>query len=121
MPHQTAEGIGAVEPHRGPVILSFGIISFAASIFGLVCSLAYGIGIIGILAGVGFGWAGTTMGRTDLEKIKSGLMDGAGHQQTNLGVVFSRIGFWASIAVAVVLVLLIAFGIIALLVIQKMP
>ncbi len=71
-----------LEPHRGTMILILGILSLA------VC------GLIGP-----FAWA---MGRTDLRKMKIGVMDDRGYNETQIGYI---LGIVATIIVGIGLVL----------------
>jgi hypothetical protein len=58
---------GGLQPHRGTMILIFGIL-------GLVCCVVFGI----------IAWV---MGKGDLEKIRTGQMDPAGEGTTKAGMV----------------------------------
>ncbi len=64
-------------PHRGTMILIFGII-------GLVCCLPLGI-------------AAWVMGGGDLKKMDAGLMDDAGRSNTNVGRILGMIATLLSI------------------------
>lgn len=70
-----------MEPHRGTMILILGILSLA------VC------GLIGP-----FAWA---MGRTDLRKMKAGIMDDRGYNETQIGYI---LGIVATVIVGIGLV-----------------
>jgi heme/copper-type cytochrome/quinol oxidase subunit 4 len=72
-----------MEPHRGTMILVFGIL-------GIVCCV-----IFGILAWV--------MGNGDLEKMKAGMMDPTGEGLTNAGRILGMI----SVVLAIIGVILI--------------
>ncbi len=63
---------GRGEPHRGVLILVLGILSL------MVC------GVIGI-----FAWM---MGKSDLEKIRLGLMDKEGESLTKVGYILGIVG-----------------------------
>ena len=65
-------GTAGLEPHRGTMILIFGIA-------GILCC-----GIFAILAWI--------FGNTDLEKMKKGVMDPSGESQTNTGRILGMIG-----------------------------
>jgi predicted Zn finger-like uncharacterized protein len=73
------------EPHRGGMILTFGIIS-AASIMLAMC---YGLTTP---FGIGFGIAAWVMGSRDLKKIRAGSMDPDGEGSTQAGWICGIIG-----------------------------
>ncbi len=66
-----------IEPHRGSLILTFGIVSLVGT---MSCFLPV---IFGILA-----WS---FGVTDLRKMDSGLMDPSGRDMTNIGKILGII------------------------------
>lgn len=65
-------GGGAMEPHRGTMILIFGIL-------GIVCCLIFGI----------VAWV---MGQNDLKKMDAGQMDPSGRGMTNAGRILGIVG-----------------------------
>jgi hypothetical protein len=67
----------AVQPHRGPMILTFGILG----VLSVSCIL---LGFFGI-----FAWV---MGRRDLELIRRGQMDKEGQGLTNAGYILGIVG-----------------------------
>jgi hypothetical protein len=69
------------EPHRGGTILALGIISLCAT--ATFC---------GAPVGVGLGLTAWLMGRTDLNKIRAGLMDRDGEGPTQSGLICGIIG-----------------------------
>jgi predicted Zn finger-like uncharacterized protein len=71
------------EPHRGGLILTFGIISIA--------SLLPTCGVLSPIA-IGLGIAAWLMGHSDLRKIKEGSMDPDGQGSTQAGYVCGIIG-----------------------------
>ena len=73
------------EPHRGPLILVFGIISLAA----LFLNMCYGLGI---LIGLPLGITAWVLGSGDLRKIKKGEMDEEGLGMTQAGWICGIIG-----------------------------
>ena len=64
---------GVLAPHRGPVILTLGILGLAGGCF-----------ILGIIAWV--------MGRKDLPEIDAGRMDPAGRSMAHAGMILGMIG-----------------------------
>ena len=80
---------GNMEPHRGTVVLVLGILGL------VVCF------ICGIIAWV--------MGRGDLEKMRSGMMDPEGEQMTKIGMI---LGMIATILFCCVLAIYIIFFVI---------
>ncbi len=80
-PQQPAQPAGQgmqVKPHRGVLILVFGILTFVCSCF-----------IFGILAWV--------MGSKDLKEMDAGRMDPEGRGLTNAGKILGMIGTFLSI------------------------
>jgi hypothetical protein len=76
------------EPHRGPMVLVFGIISVVFSVFSCC-------GAPGMLAGVvalGLGIPAWVIGRRDLRRIREGQMDPAGEGQTQAGMICGIVG-----------------------------
>jgi len=73
------------EPHRGGMILTFGIISAASITFAMCYGLTTPIGI-------GFGLAAWIMGSRDLKKIRAGMMDPEGEGNTQAGWICGIIG-----------------------------
>jgi hypothetical protein len=73
------------EPHRGGLILTFGIISAASIMFAFCYGLATPFGI-------GFGIAAWVMGSRDLKKIRGGMMDPDGESSTQAGWICGIIG-----------------------------
>jgi hypothetical protein len=66
-----------VRPHRGPMILTFGILG------ALTCSFPL-LGIFGIIAWV--------LGKRDLDLIRKGRMDREGEQLTKTGYILGIVG-----------------------------
>ncbi len=75
-----------MEPHRGTMILVFGILSF-------VCCLLFGI-------------AAWIMGQKDLQKMDAGQMDPSGRGLTNAGRILGIVGVVVQFVVVVLYVLL---------------
>jgi hypothetical protein len=89
-------GGGGLEPHRGSLILVFGILSW------LLCF------IFGIVAWV--------MGNADLQKMDAGLMDPEGRGMTQAGKLIGMIHIIVSIvAIVFMLIFVFAFGGLAML------
>lgn len=82
---------GGLQPHRGTMILIFGIIS-----------LACGCVVFGIISWV--------MGKGDLQKIRAGQMDPAGEGMTKAGMVCGIISCCLTIASLVFWVIAMAAG-----------
>ncbi|GIW79889.1 MAG: hypothetical protein KatS3mg105_1696 [Gemmatales bacterium] len=74
------------EPHRGPLILTLGILSIVIGFLG-VCTMGIG-GVVGAIIGI-VGWI---LGQTDLKKIRHNRMDPLGHGSTHAGWVCAIIG-----------------------------
>jgi predicted Zn finger-like uncharacterized protein len=72
------------EPHRGPMILVFGIISIAS----VILNMCY----IGVLIGLPLGITAWVMGSNDLRKIKKGEMDEEGLGTTQAGWICGIVG-----------------------------
>ncbi|MBI4585971.1 MAG: DUF4190 domain-containing protein [Planctomycetes bacterium] len=66
-----SEGGGALKPHRGTMVLVFGIL-------GLVCCVAFGI-------------AAWVLGNQDLKEMAAGVMDRTGEGMTNAGKILGII------------------------------
>lgn len=88
-------------PHRGGLILTFGILSWVGCVF--PCMLVH----------LGFGIAAWMMGRADLQAIRAGQMDPAGESTTQAGMILGIIsvvltvgaiilyvGFWVTAILA---------------------
>src|SRR5262249_13243524 len=81
------------QPHRGTMILVFGILSLVMGCLGIV-----------------FGPIAWTMGNADLVEMRAGRMDPEGEGMTNAGRVCCMIGtILAGVAAALVLVYLLAW------------
>lgn len=65
-------------PHRGGLILTFGILSWVGC---LVC----------VALNIGFGIAAWVMGRTDLAAMRAGRMDPSGESSTQAGMILGMI------------------------------
>ncbi len=72
-------------PHRGGMILTFGILGICFTFFTLCCGLS-------ILIGGGFSIAAWAMGNTDLAAIRRGHMDRSGYGTTQAGMILGIIG-----------------------------
>jgi hypothetical protein len=81
------------DPHRGVLILVFGIISIACCVLGLIASLFVGpFALILFLPGLGLGIPAWAMGGRDLRRIDAGRMDPDGRGSTMGGYVMGIIG-----------------------------
>jgi phage FluMu protein Com len=94
------EPLQRAPPHRGGLIVTFGVI-------GLVCAIPFGLccGPFGLLA-IPFGVAAWVMGSADLQKIRAGQMDPSGSGLTRAGMI---LGIAATVVGALVICLMIAF------------
>lgn len=70
-------------PHRGAMILTFGILGIAGVPLGIFCIVFFLSGIFGVCAFV--------MGKNDLQAIRHGQMDPSGHSLTQVGMVLGII------------------------------
>jgi len=77
------------EPHRGPLILTLGIVSICITPPGFCCGI-FGLLFSGI--GLGLGIPAIIMGKNDLAKMTQGTMDTQGHGQTQAGWICGIIG-----------------------------
>lgn len=80
---QPAEGQFA--PHRGTMILVFGILGLAGLPLGMGCCIIFAVFSA-------FSVAAWVMGQKDLKKIDAGYMDPSGRQSTNAGRICGIIG-----------------------------
>lgn len=86
-----SQGNKSLEPHRGTMILIFGIIGI------IVC------GIFAVLAWV--------FGNQDLKKMDSGIMDNSGRDTTNIGRILGIVGvcLWAA-GIIIWIIMLVGFA-----------
>ena len=82
----TDDAYQGLQPHRGEMILTFGILSLIASVFSCGCCPFM------IPIGIGFGVPAVVMGRTDLRAMDENLMNPAGRGTTNAGMICGMIG-----------------------------
>lgn len=82
-----------MKPHRGTLILVFGIL-------GIVCCVAFGI-------------AAWVMGNGDLKEMAEGRMDPAGQSTTQAGKICGMIGVGLAIVGAIVWGAMFALGLVA--------
>jgi hypothetical protein len=75
-----------LEPHRGALVLAFGIFSIVVPLIGGLCCLPSG------LVGLAFGIPAILMGRADTKKYTAGLMDPTGYSSTQAGLICGIIG-----------------------------
>jgi hypothetical protein len=74
-------------PHRGAMILTFGILSVVLSvIFSVLCCL------IAPFLGAGFGIPAVLMGHSDIRQIRAGSMDPDGEGQARAGLILGYVG-----------------------------
>src|SRR6185295_1709919 len=81
------------EPHRGGLILTFGIVSVVAPFTYCLAPLAVVLGLVG--------WV---MGSRDLRKMRANVMDERGHGSTQGGYICSIIGTVLGLLVSLVCV-----------------
>lgn len=89
-------------PHRGGMVMTFGIMSLTCSVLGLCCGLAP---IVAIILGP-IAWV---MGGNDLARMRQGEMDSAGQGMVQAGRVMGIIGL-----VVGILMLLVVIGMVVL-------
>ncbi len=81
---QTGTMNAYLKPHRGGLILTFGILSLLSCMFSLLCSV---FGFVGF----GFSISAWIMANADLREIRGGTMDPSGEGQTSVGRILSII------------------------------
>ena len=79
------------EPHRGGMILTFGIVSVCLGPIGMVPPCCY-INILFSGIGLGLGIAAIIMGKNDLAKMRQGVMDPQGQGTTQAGWICGIVG-----------------------------
>ncbi|MBL8792266.1 MAG: hypothetical protein JNM56_00020 [Planctomycetia bacterium] len=79
------------EPHRGGLVLTFGIISVCLGPLGMVPPCCY-INILFSGIGLGLGIAAIIMGKNDLAKMRQGVMDPQGQGTTQAGWICGIVG-----------------------------
>lgn len=82
-------------PHRGAMILTFGIISTisaAANSLGCLCCFFWIVSIPAAPLALGLGIPAWVMGQADLHAMKSGYMDPSGHGITMTGYIMGIVG-----------------------------
>jgi hypothetical protein len=84
-------------PHRGGLVLTFGILSVALTMF---------CGLLSPIWGFGFGIPAWVMGHGDLKKMKSGMMDTSGEAITRAGWILGIVGTGLA---AVIILIFVAF------------
>lgn len=104
------------EPHRGGLVLTFGIISVCLGPIGMVPPCCY-INILFSGIGLGLGIAAIVMGKNDLAKMRQGVMDPQGQGTTQagwicgiVGTVLNALAMIAWIAAVVFFVIVVANG-----------
>lgn len=92
--NETTAPSGNLEPHRGSLILVFGILAL------VVCGIVFGL----------IAWV---MGKSDLEQMKAGTMDRQGESLTQVGKILGIVGLVKDL-IAILLFILIFIGSFAL-------
>ncbi len=87
-----------MKPHRGALILVFGILSIVFAFFGLACC-----GLVSVVSGA-LGIMAWTMGKSDLKQIGLGSIDPGGAGLTNAGRICGIIGTMLSLVAIIVMV-----------------
>lgn len=103
-------------PHRGGMVLTFGILSLVSSSFGLLTCCCGCLGIFSII-GISLGIPAWLMGQNDLKQMASGQMDPMGQGQTKSGHITGMIGTilgGVTILLSIVLLLLQIFANVAI-------
>jgi predicted Zn finger-like uncharacterized protein len=94
------------EPHRGSLVLTFGIISVVLAPLSACCGV-FGVAFCGLSLGLGIpAWV---MGRRDLNKMSRGEMDPEGRGLTQGGMICGIIGTCLAILMMVILAIIIVF------------
>jgi len=98
-------------PHRGGLILSFGIISAVSAVAGILTLCCIVFAVFPLL-GLGLGIPAWVMGRRDLSRMAHGEMDDSGRGMTQTGSVLGIIGTILSILMLVgwVVLMFVAVG-----------
>jgi len=82
-PYRATSGL---EPHRGAAVLALGIFSIVVPLISGLCCMPAGF------VGVAFGIPAILMGRADMKKYASGVMDPTGYSSTQAGYICGIIG-----------------------------
>jgi len=92
-----------MQPHRGAMIFTFGIVGVALGLTGCCCGLAFPVALVfGILA-----WA---MGAQDLRAMNEGRMDPYGRGMTLAGMVLGIISVVLAVLAALLTVAAVVSG-----------
>ncbi len=91
------------ESHRGPTILTLGILSIVFSLLALPCCSVFGVVVEVITLGMGI--SALVMGRRDLKKMRTREMDPRGLGNTQAGFVCGIVGTVLSVLISLLLVL----------------
>ena len=92
-----------LRPHRGVMILTFGIIGLATNVLGCGCCIAF------VPIGLVFNILAWIMGNNDLRAMRAGEMDPAGQGQTNAGKICGMIGVGVAVLSVLVTIAMIVF------------
>lgn len=106
-PHAGVAAIGATgaRPHRGGMVLTFGLIGLIGSLLGIVggCVCCFPVFLVPI--GLGMSIPAWVMGQGDLKAMRAGAMDPSGMGNTQAGMITGIVG-------VVVCILALVFGVI---------
>jgi hypothetical protein len=81
------------QPHRGGLVLTFGILSLVFSLVGVACvACAHVVGLPMPLLAAGFSLPAILMGSKDLKRIKTNQMDPSGQSMTLIGLILGWVG-----------------------------
>ncbi len=107
----TPQDYQMLKPHRGPMILVFGIISIVMGALGIIiCACT---GVIGIILGI----LALSMAKRDIAEINGGLMDPIGLGPTTagricaiVGIVLSAIALFLTAVMLVIWIVILAIA-----------
>lgn len=95
----------SMRPHRGALILTFGIVGLFGGLLSLGCCQ-------GLLVLEVFGILAILFAREDLRQMRAGRMDTSGDGPTRAGLILAIIGLvFAALSIAILLLMLIFVGI----------
>ncbi len=99
-PYRQSPGL---EPNRGALVLTLGILGIVASLVGGLCCLPSGI------LALGFAVPAILMARADMKKYAAGTMDPTGYSATQAGFICGIIGVVVAALEALGIILLLIF------------
>lgn len=106
--------LNAVAPHRGPTVLTLGIVSLAINLLSMVGGLAFAPCCFGTIIPVGLAIPAWVMANTDVRLMYEGRMDPSGLSPTTAGRVCAIISIVLSSIGIVLALLVVVFGMVLL-------